>query len=86
MNTQEFILSYALPVAASIAVLWIAYRLLFVNSNRFQFNRSFLLLALAFSLALPLIGLLMGESAPQIVNLKHSMFPGYTLHEIVITP
>lgn len=86
MNAQEFIIGYALPVAASIAVLWIAYRLLFVNSNRFQFNRSFLLLALSFSLALPLIGLMMGESAPQIVNFKHSMFPGYTLNEIVITP
>ena len=80
------ILKYALPVAASIAVLWIAYRLLFVNSNRFQFNRSFLLLALLFSLALPVVGLLMGESAPQIVEIKHSMFPGYTLGEIVITP
>ena len=80
------ILKYALPVAASIAVLWIAYRLLFVNSNRFQFNRSFLLLALLFSLALPVVGLFMGESAPQIVEIKHSMFPGYTLGEIVITP
>jgi len=86
MNTQEFILSYALPVAASIAVLWVAYRLLFVNSNRFQFNRTFLLVSLLFSLSLPLIGFLMGESAPQIVNLKHSMFSGYTLNEIVITP
>ena len=86
MNTQEFILSYALPVAASIAVLWVAYRLLFVNSNRFQFNRTFLLVSLLFSLSLPLIGFLMGESAPQIVNFKHSMFPGYTLNEIVITP
>ena len=86
MSTQEFILSYALPVAASIAVLWVAYRLLFVNSNRFKFNRSFLLVALLFSLALPLVGLLMGESAPQIVNFRHSMFPGYTLGEIVITP
>ena len=86
MNTQEFILSYALPVAASIAVLWVAYRLLFVHSNRFQFNRTFLLVSLLFSLSLPLIGFLMGESAPQIVNLKHSMFSGYTLNEIVITP
>ena len=86
MNTQEFIIGYALPVAASIAVLWVAYRLLFVNSNRFQFNRTFLLVSLLFSLSLPLIGFLMGESAPQLVNLKHSMFSGYTLNEIVITP
>ena len=86
MNTYEFITSYALPVAASIAVLWLAYRLLFVNSNRFKFNRDFLLVALLFSLALPLVGMLMGLSAPQIVNFKHSMFPGYTHNEIVITP
>lgn len=86
MNTHEFITGYALPVAASIAVLWLAYRLLFVNSNRFKFNRIFLLTALLFSLALPLVGMLMGLSAPQIVDFKHSMFPGYTLNEIVITP
>ena len=86
MNAQEFLIGYALPVTASIAVLWILYRLLFVNSNRFQFNRSFLLSAMLFSLALPLIGLLMGESAPQMVAFKHLLFPGYTLNEIVITP
>ncbi|MBQ3710583.1 MAG: TonB family protein [Bacteroidales bacterium] len=86
MNTHEFITSFALPVAASIAVLWLAYRLLFVNSNRFKFNRSFLLVALLFSLALPLVGLLMGSNAPQIVEFRHSMFSGYTLNEIVITP
>lgn len=83
---HEFITGYALPVAASIAVLWLAYRLLFVNSNRFKFNRIFLLTALLFSLVLPLVGLLMGLNAPQIVAFRHSMFPGYTLNEIVITP
>ena len=86
MTSHEFITSYALPIAVSIAVLWLAYRLLFVNSNRFKFNRSFLLVALLFSLALPLVGLLMGLNAPQIVEFRHSMFPGYTLNEIVITP
>ena len=86
MNTQEFFIGYVLPIAASIAALWVAYRLLFVNSNRFQFNRGFLLAALLFSLALPLIGLLMGESAPKILELKNTMFPGYTLNEVVITP
>ena len=86
MNAHDFILGYACPIAVAIMVLWVAYRLLFNNSNRFQFNRVFLLSALLFSLALPLFGLLMGESAPQIINLKHSMFSGYTLNEIVITP
>ena len=85
MNAQEFIIGYTLPVAAAIAVLWVAYRLLFVNSNRFQFNRLFLIGALLFSMALPVIGLLMGARAPEIVALKNTMFSGYTLNEIVIT-
>ena len=49
MNTHEFITSYALPVAVSIAVMWLAYRLLFVNSNRFKFNRDFRVVSLLFS-------------------------------------
>ena len=78
-------MSYALPVAAAIAVLWIAYRLLFVNSNRFQFNRSFLLSSLLFSLALPVIGLLMGAQLPKFAALKHTVFPSNLLGEITIT-
>ena len=55
MNAQVLFADYLLPIAIGLMVLWVAYRLLFTNSNRFQFNRAFLLGALLFSLALPLI-------------------------------
>ncbi|MCR5013366.1 MAG: M56 family metallopeptidase [Bacteroidales bacterium] len=86
MNTQEYILGFAVPVALAIMILWLAYRLLFVNSNRFQFNRFFLLGSLLFSVALPFIGFEMGNSVPEIALLRESLFPGFTLNEVVITP
>ncbi|MBP5797061.1 MAG: hypothetical protein J6W26_02165, partial [Bacteroidales bacterium] len=76
---------YILPVAISLMVLWVAYRLLFTNSNRFQFNRAFLLSALFFSLALPLIGLFMGQNAPQVMRLKENLLHGFMLDEITIS-
>ena len=76
---------YILPVAISLMVLWVAYRLLFTNSNRFQFNRAFLLSALLFSLALPLMGLFMGQNAPQVMRLKESLLHGFMLDEITIS-
>ena len=54
MNTQVLFTEYLLPIALGLMVLWVAYRLLFTNSNRFQFNRFYLLSAMLFSLALPL--------------------------------
>lgn len=86
MNAQEFILGFAVPVALAIMILWLAYRLLFVNSNRFQFNRFFLIGSLLFSVALPFIGFEMGSSVPEIALLRKSLFPGFTLNEVVITP
>ena len=86
MNAQQLIISHLLPITVAIAVLWLVYRLLFVNSNRFRFNRFFLLTAILFSLALPLIGTLMGSSAPQMVVLKESFIKGTLLDEITITP
>ena len=85
MNTQSFIIENLLPVAISLMVLWVAYRLLFTNSNRFQFNRFYLLSAMLFSLALPLFGLLMGQSTPQVVAFKQNLFNGFMLNEITIT-
>ena len=76
MNAQQLILNHLLPIAAAIAVLWLVYRLLFVNSNRLKFNRFFLIVAMLFSLALPLIGPLMGSSSPQIAALKENLFKG----------
>ena len=86
MNAQQLILNHLLPITAAIAVLWLVYRLLFVNSNRLKFNRFFLIAAMLFSLALPLIGSLMGSSSPQIAALKEHLFKGILLDEITITP
>ena len=85
MNTQVFVLEYLLPVAVSLMVLWVAYRLLFTNSNRFQFNRFYLLTAMLFSLALPLFGILMGHSSPQVMAFKKTLFSGFMLDEITIS-
>ena len=86
MNAQQLILGHLLPITVAIAVLWLVYRLLFVNSNRLKFNRIFLLVAMLFSLALPLIGPLMSTSAPQVAALKDNFVKGFLLSEITITP
>ena len=86
MNAQQLILNHLLPITAAIAVLWLVYRLLFRNSNRLKFNRFFLIAAMLFSMALPLIGPLMGSSSPQIAALKENLFKGILLDEITITP
>ncbi len=85
MNTQTLFTEYLLPIAIGLMVLWVAYRLLFTDSNRFQFNRFYLLSAMLFSLALPLFGLLMGESTPQVVAFKQNLFNGFMLNEITIS-
>ena len=74
-----------ISIALSVAVLWIAYRLLFINSNRLVFNRAFLIIALGFSLILPAAGVYIGRSTPQIVSYKQSLFQGIMLDEVVIT-
>ena len=86
MNAQQLIIGHLLPIGAAIAVLWLAYRLLFINSNRLRFNRLFLLAAMLFSLVLPLLGLWVGTEAPQVVSLKQNLFGGTMLGEIVVTP
>jgi len=86
MNAQQLIINQLIPVTTGIIVLWLAYRVLFNNSNRLRFNRIFLLTALMFSLALPFIGMQMGQSSPQMVNLKQDLFGGVFLNEITVTP
>lgn len=85
MDAMELFTDYLLPIAIGLMVLWVAYRLLFTNSNRFQFNRFYLLTAMLFSLALPLFGLLMGQSSPQVVALKNNLLNGSMLNEITIS-
>lgn len=85
MNAQVSFTEYLLPIALGLMVLWVAYRLLFTNSNRFQFNRFYLLAAMLFSLALPMFGLLMGQSSPQVVAFKQNLLGGFMLNEITIS-
>ena len=74
-----------ISIAIAVAVLWVAYRVLFINSNRLVFNRAFLIIALGFSLILPAAGVMIGGSSPQIVSYRQSLFSGIMLEEVVIT-
>ena len=85
MTAKELIIGHLLPIAVAIMVLWLVYRLLFRNSNRLKFNRFYLLTAMLFSLALPLIGLLMGTELHQMVSMKQNLFGGIMLNEITVT-
>ena len=85
MKTQELIIGHLLPIAATVAILWLVYRLLFRNSNRLQFNRFFLLTSMLLSLAMPLLGLLSGMEVPQMAILKQNMFNGMMLSEVIVT-
>ena len=86
MNTQELIIGHVLPIAATVAVLWLVYRLLFRNSNQLYFNRYFLLTSMLLALAMPLLGLLSGMEVPQMATLKQNMFNGIMLSEVIVTP
>ena len=86
MKAQELMIGHLLPIAASVAVLWVVYRLLFRNSNRLLFNRFFLLTSMLLALAMPLLGLLSGAEMPQMATLKQNMFSGIMLSEVVVTP
>ena len=86
MNAQELIIGHVLPIAATVAVLWLVYRLLFRNSNRLKFNRFFLLTSMLLALTMPLLGLLSGMEVPQMANLKQNMFNGMMLSEVIVTP
>ena len=86
MNAQELIIGHLLPIAATVAVLWLVYRFLFRNSNRLHFNRFFLLTTMLLALAMPLLGLLSGLEVPQMATLKQNLFSGMLLNEVVVTP
>ena len=87
MNAQVFILVYLLPCSIALMVLWLCYRLLFVNSKSFQFNRFFLLTAMLFGLALPLIGNLFSHNSIFADRTQEQWFSNiFMLNEITITP
>ncbi len=75
-----------ISTAIATAVLWLAYRVLFINSNRLVFNRVFLIVALGFSLMLPFVGGFIGRNVPQVTHYRESVLQGIMLEEIVITP
>ena len=85
MNAQELIIGHLLPIAATVAVLWLVYRFLFRNSNRLYFNRFFLLTSMLLALAMPLLGLLSGIEVPQMATLKQNLFGGTLLNEVIVT-
>ena len=85
MKAQELIIGHLLPIAATVAVLWLVYRLLFRNSNRLHFNRFFLLTSMLLALAMPLLGLLSGIEVPQMATLKQQLFNGIMLNEVIVT-
>ena len=86
MNAQELIIGHLLPIAATVAILWLVYRFLFRSSNRLHFNRFFLLTSMLLALAMPLLGLLSGLEVPQMATLKQNMFNGMMLSEVIVTP
>lgn len=86
MKAQELIIGHLLPIAATVVVLWLVYRLLFRNSNRLHFNRFFLLTSMLLALVMPLLGLLSGIEVPQMATLKQQLFNGIMLNEVIVTP
>lgn len=66
--------------AISITVLWITYQLLFKNSNRFVFNRYWILGSILFSLLLPAIRFSNSAS-----NINSLIIRSFNLKEIIIT-
>lgn len=79
-------ISSIISISIATAVLWLAYRVLFINSNRLVFNRVFLIVALGFSLMLPFVGGFIGRNVPQVTHYVESVLQGIMLDEIVITP
>ena len=87
MNAQVFILVYLLPCSIALMVLWMCYRLLFVNSKNFQFNRFFLLMAMLLALALPLIGEMFSHTSVLTDKTQQQWSDNiFLLNEITITP
>lgn len=74
-----------ISTAIAVALLWVAYRVLFINSNRLAFNRAFLIIALGFSLILPAAGIFIGRNIPVVNTYRESLFQGIMLDEVVIT-
>lgn len=66
------------------AVLWMTFRLLFRNCNRFQFNRFMLLSMTAFAFALPFIHFTIPAQLPENVAFTHTIPSYFMLQEVVV--
>lgn len=67
------------------AALWLTYRLLFRNCNRFQLNRFMLLSMTAFAFALPFIHITIPAQLPGNVAFTHNIPSYFMLQEVVVT-
>ena len=67
------------------AILWLTYRALFRNSNRFQFNRFMLLSLTAFAFALPFVSITIPTQMPSNVAVSDYLTSHLTLQETVVT-
>lgn len=65
-------------------VLWMTYRLLFRNCNRFQFNRFMLLSMTAFAFALPFIHITIPAQLPENVTFTQNIPSYFLLQEVVV--
>ena len=67
------------------AILWMTYRALFSNSNRFQFNRFMLLSLTAFAFVLPFVSFTLPTQLPSNVAVSEYLSNHLTLQEAVVT-
>ena len=77
-------LTNLLIIFIATAVLWLTYRLLFRNSNQFQFNRFMLLSMTAFAFALPFVRITLPRQITESATFTQSVPNYFMLREIVV--
>lgn len=77
-------LTNLLIIFIATAVLWLTYRLLFRNSNQFQFNRFMLLSMTAFAFALPFVHIALPRQIAESATFTQSVPSYFMLREIVV--
>ena len=77
-------LTNSLIIFIATAVLWLTYRLLFRNSNQFQFNRFMLLSMTAFAFALPFVHIALPRQIAENATFTQSVPSYFMLREIVV--
>ncbi len=77
-------LTNSLIIFIATAVLWLTYRLLFRNSNQFQFNRIMLLSMTVFAFALPFIHITLPQQMAESTTFTQSVPSYFMLREIAV--